>query len=108
MVAMSNPNVSLKIVSIPPGSAPQRIREQMVGIIIPLPSEDDLANHVPSRAEMHPLTTRLGNLGGFPVVRTEAVEALKKSYKNEAARFWAAFDTCVFLYLPVDTVEIVS
>lgn len=73
----------IKIVATPPGFAPLDIREQWVDIEIPLApiefSDDSLK--------------RIGdeNVGGYQVAALDAIEALEKSGKTEAAKFWKEF-----------------
>ena len=72
------------ITSTPPGFAPEHIREQWIGVEIPLLGIED---------PQQPLGNRSGteNLGGYRVLPKDAVDALEKAGKHEAVEFWAPY-----------------
>src|SRR4051812_11041468 len=75
---------SIKIIAVPFGFAPLHIREQWVGIQIPLATKDELQNS--------PLSgIKIGNenSAGHIVLRKKAIEALREAGKDEAAEFWS-------------------
>ena len=73
----------IRITSTPPGFAPLEIREQWVGVEIPLASSADFERNAPG-------LLRLGteNLGGYRVTGVAAISALESAGKNDAASFW--------------------
>lgn len=74
---------SIRIIAVPPGFAPRAIREQWVGVSIPLATKDDLRRY--------PLSGQsLGNenKGGHLVLRSRAIEALRTAERGEAAAYW--------------------
>jgi len=71
----------IKIIAIPPGFAPQEIREQWVGIEIPLSK-----NPIPHGEESFRSGSENGD--GYQVLATEAIVALRNAGKNDAANFW--------------------
>lgn len=76
--------MKIKIFATPPGTAPEKIREQWIGVEIRLIGIENKSK---------PLGFRSGieNLGGYQVLPKDAVEALKKSGKIEAANFWSSY-----------------
>ncbi len=70
----------IKIISTPPGSEPERIRKQWVGIIIP--TIGIKGKHT---------RTDIENLGGFIVSPMEAIKALIKEKRDEAVIFWTPY-----------------
>jgi len=80
--------VKVKITSVPPGGAPLKIRQQWVGLELPL---------VEGELEPGILLSVTGgkpdprSFGGFPVKTTDAIAALHAAKKNEAARWWEAW-----------------
>lgn len=73
---------SIKIIAVPPGFAPLDIRKEWVGVEIPLPaSVDDPPGN---------LRTGTANIGGYTVRKPDAIEALRKAGKEEAAKWWAS------------------
>jgi len=77
---------SIRIISTPPGFADQDIREAWVGLVIPLPTEEEIAIDPPS-------TTSFGNenKGGYVVMTHAAVAALREAGQVRAAVFWERF-----------------
>lgn len=76
--------MKVKIISLPPGVAPEHIRLQWINVEIPLLGIENINK---------PLGFRSGfeNLGGYQVRPDHAVEALKKYNKIEAADFWSNY-----------------
>lgn len=81
----------IKITQIPPGFAPENIRKQWVGIEIPLAEQP-----IPEGKE----GARIGNenIGGYQVAGIEAVRALRKAGKDEAADFWEDYSGGMFTF----------
>jgi hypothetical protein len=74
---------SIRIIAVPPGPAPEVIREAWVGVKIPLATEEDL--------EKFPLSgARWGseNVDGHMVLSSLAVTALRTGGNIEAVEFW--------------------
>ncbi len=70
----------IKIVGVPPGFAPEEIRRQWVGIEIPLlEAGENLSKEG---------WVGTGNEGGYVVSGGDAITALRKAKKHEAATFW--------------------
>ena len=74
----------IKIISTPPGFAPEEIREQWLNVEIPLAQ-----NPIPEGKEV----ARIGNdnAGGYQVKGSDAVQALRDAGKDQAADFWQAY-----------------
>ncbi len=72
----------IRIIAAPPGFPPQHIRDQWVGLELPL------ADQNPGPGP----TLRIGteNGDGYVVETRAAIEALKAAGKEEAADFWEA------------------
>lgn len=87
-----DPAGSIRIVSVPPGFAPEAIRKQWVGIRIPLATKKERRLNPPSRFGIGS-----SNQGGFLVLRSKAVEALRDAGRNRAADYWG--DTQLGYYL---------
>ena len=75
---------SIKIVSIPPGQAPESVRKEWIGVVIPLlPEQEDdvigcgVLDGVPSNE----------NRGGYQVSARVAVDEVKKK-APEAGQWW--------------------
>lgn len=74
---------AIKIIKIPPGFTPEKIRKEWVGVTIPLATRENYRQHPPSGI-------RIGdeNIGGFEVAAEDAIKALQDAGKNRAAGFW--------------------
>ena len=81
----------IKIITTPTGVAPQRIREQWIGIEIPL-SE----NPIPKRNGV--FNTGNSNGDGYRVNGTDAVKALIAVDKHEAADYWIPYQSGKFFF----------
>ena len=71
----------IKILDVPPGTAPHRMREQWVGIEIPL-TDDPV-----SEKEIAELI-REPNKNGYQTKRADTLCALREAGRFEAAFFW--------------------
>lgn len=77
---------SIRITDVPPGSlAPLEIRQQWVGVEIPLATEDEL--------RANPIVGKIGNQNddGHIVLRSKAIEALQAAGRQKAADYWQSF-----------------
>lgn len=96
---------AIRIKAVPAGFAPEHIREQWVGTVIPLPTPEEVAQDPPT-------TFGLGAPGrdGPLVLRDKAIEALWQSGREEAARFWSNPDLRVgrFLQFKPEVCEVVE
>ena len=75
----------VKITSMPPGGAPVAIREQWIGVEMPLeqgPSEPGILRSV-TGGKPNPKS-----YGGFPVKTEDAIQALREQGREEAAEWW--------------------
>lgn len=72
---------SIRIVSIPPGQAPEWVRKEWIGVEIPLPEQKSGGIQVGVRGG------KAENEGGYQVDTSKAIEALKKK-SPKAARWW--------------------
>ncbi|MEI7689159.1 MAG: hypothetical protein WCI91_03160 [Candidatus Nomurabacteria bacterium] len=81
----------IKIVEVPPGFAPKHIREQWVGVEIPL-----VENPTPEGKESFQIGNQ--NSGGYQVDGVEAVRSLIADGKLEAANFWLPYATGNFKF----------
>lgn len=79
----SNTMSKIKIVSTPPGFAPQHIRDEWVGIEIPLPTKEQLSEDPPSGVSIGN-----ENANGYNVLTSDAITALKNAEKQKSAIFW--------------------
>ena len=76
---------SIRIKEIPPGFAPAEIREEWIGVEIPLATEEEL--------KANPPISRFGNANGdgYQVLTEKAIYALRHSGHPRAADFWEYF-----------------
>jgi hypothetical protein len=81
----------IKIVSTPPGFAPESIRKQWIDVEIPLAE-----NPIPKEK----VAMKIGgeNEGGYQVKGTDAVKALKDAGKDQAAEFWEPYSSGNFTF----------
>jgi len=80
----------IKIKDVPPGFAPKHIREQWIGIEIPLTEKP-----IP---EGQGFKTGNSNGDGYQVAGIDAVKALKDAGKKEAADFWEKYSSGNFIF----------
>ncbi len=72
----------IKIISVPPGQAPLEIREQWVGLVLPI------AEDAPERGiEIGVLGGKTENTGGYKVKTETAIIELEKQ-SPDAANWW--------------------
>jgi hypothetical protein len=93
----------IKIIATPPGFAPEFIREQWVGIEIPLPTNEQIAENPPSE-----LRTGNENEGGYLVLCSDAIAALKESEKYDAHDFWTTKGLGRYLLFKRDVCELID
>ncbi len=74
---------SIRIVSTPPGQAPEEIRRQWIGVEILLPEPES------GGIQMGVLGGKAENTGGYQVETITAIEALRKK-SPEAVEWWEA------------------
>ena len=81
----------IKITSVPPGFAPESIREQWVEIEIPLAenpiSDENVAMKIGNQ-----------NQNGYQVKGVVAVQALRDAGKDQAAEFWLPYSSGNFTF----------
>lgn len=73
----------IKIIAVPPGYAPEQIRKQWVGVILPVAEHRELAHISPLALE-----TSGPNANGHAVLCRSAVDALRRAGKSQAADYW--------------------
>lgn len=81
----------VRIISIPPGEAPEEIRKEWIGVIMPLselqPTQEELVRSTKGiSGDTTPPKKQVQ--GGFVVDIVDALEALDKSGKKKAANWW--------------------
>lgn len=94
---------SIRIIAIPPGFAPEKIRKQWLGVVIPMPSEEEIAEDPPSGFGIGS-----DNVGGHLVLRTTAIKSLRDAGKDEAANFWDSLPLGRFLQFKQEVCESAS
>ncbi len=94
--------LSVQIVEVPPGFAPEEIRQQWVGIILDAFTQDEIRYRRRMRYGVDN-----ANVGGFIVSRLAAVAALKLMGRREAADFWTGFSFGRYLQFRKDVCQIV-
>lgn len=94
---------SVRIITIPPGFAPEKIRKQWVGVELPLASDEEIAEDPPSGFGIGS-----DNTNGYLVLRDKAIEALRQAGKKEAADFWDSFPLGRFLRFKKEVCEVVA
>lgn len=75
----------IRIIHTPPGFADEHIRLKWIGVEIPLPTAEQLAENPPSG-----LSIGRENEGGYLVRTEDAVIALHNAGKHEVADFWGS------------------
>ena len=74
----------IKIKKTPPGFAPEEIREQWVGLILPCIGKED------PHTSVDPLfRTGTENIGGYQVATADAIKALEDAKLFDALKFWS-------------------
>ena len=75
----------VKIIRIPTGEAPVRVRRAWVGLVLPC---DPVMGYSPS-GEKGVISERfIKSRIGVSVLQSDAIEALEKAGRHEAARYW--------------------
>lgn len=75
--------MKIKIIAVPPGLAPEKIRQMWVGVEMQLATDEQLSADPPL------CSFGTGeNAGGFLVTFQDAIQALKDAKKDAAANFW--------------------
>lgn len=80
--------MKVKIIAMPPGGAPVSIREQWIGVEMPLekfPGEPGILRSV-TGGKPDPKS-----FGGFPVKTEDAIQALREQGREEAAEWWESW-----------------
>lgn len=98
----------IKIISVPPGEVPYRIREQWVGVEV-------LCFEAGARATVSVFggLPNPRNCIGYAVLTTEVISALKKRNATEAAEWWERWaksslaDGCVGLVFPENVCQVI-
>ncbi|MDR3548524.1 MAG: hypothetical protein P4M11_09720 [Candidatus Pacebacteria bacterium] len=75
---------AIRIISVPPGFASERIRREWVGITIRQPSKEE------QEGVGRTIRPDSSSRGGYVVRGYDAVQALRDAGKDEAADFWSA------------------
>ena len=75
--------MQIKIIATPPGDAPEWVREEWIGLTLPV------AENIPNKRTI--VSGVLGgpalNIGGYPIRTADAIEILRKK-SLEAAKWW--------------------
>lgn len=72
---------SIKIVAVPPGQAPEQVRREWVGLVIPLPEQSS------GGLQAGVLGGRPQNVGGYQVSTREALRLLNEKAPEAAQWF---------------------
>lgn len=87
------------IKQIPEGGAPESIRQEWVGITMPVRTFSLGSKAMEACSYFDALTfTVIDNPEPVTIVGMEAVEALKEAGKNSAAEFWLPFGLAEFVF----------
>ena len=78
--------MKIQIIEIPAGEAPKDIREQWIGLVLPVDASPAFETGIQEGVLGGP--PALENLNGFPVKFEDAIIALTKTGKTEAALWW--------------------
>jgi len=73
----------VRIVLMPPGFAPEEIRQQWVGVEIPLIDQDEA-----DALQDNPNWDASEQYGGSIVSTSDAIAALREAGREEAAQYW--------------------
>lgn len=85
----------IKIVAVPPGQAPDNVREAWVGLVLPVAEADG------DGVQLGALGGEAQNLGGYPVYGMDALKVLARA-NRKAFEWWlvnvpmAAYNDLVF------------
>ncbi len=72
---------SIKIVSMPPGQAPEEVRKEWVGLVIPLPDQETGGHQIGVRGG------KAQNAGGYQVDTKQALQLLNEKAPTAAEWF---------------------
>lgn len=75
----------IRIISTPPGQAPEWVRDEWVGVELPV--EENTPSEDVGVLQLGINGGRPENLGGYPIRTQDAIEALREK-SPEAARWW--------------------
>lgn len=73
---------SIRITAVPPGNAPDYVREAWVGVEIPLAPDQEVGDDK--------FWSGRGNVGGYLVQTSDAIDALRAADKSDIAAYWEA------------------
>lgn len=93
----------IKIIATPPGFAPEDIRNQWVGVEIPLPTKEQLAEDPPSS-----FGSGNQNQGGHIVLTSDAITSLEQSEKHSTVAFWQSLGLGKYLRFHKDCCEVID
>lgn len=93
---------SIRIIVVPPGFAPEAIREQWLGLELPLATEETLRTCPPSN-----FRTGTENGDGYIVASRDGIAALSAAGKAEAAAFWGDYPGSFYLIFKKEVCEVV-
>ncbi len=94
---------SIRLIEVPPGPAPKYIRIQWLGVLIPMPSEEELAT-----VKLSEFRIGSENIGGYLVYSEAAIKSLRDAGKHEAANWWAATGIGKFLQFKKEVCEVID
>ena len=83
---------TIRIISTPPGFAPEYVREDWVGLELSLVTKEELRTNPRSGFKIGS-----ENDGGYLVLRANAIEALRAAGKEDAANFWEEMPLGMYL-----------
>lgn len=84
--------MKIKIIAIPPGEAPEEIRKEWIGMILPVAE-----NKPPDTIQRGVVSGKSSNITGYSVETEVAIEELGKK-NSEAANWWKRHvNLCPFL-----------
>ena len=86
----------IRIIETPPGQAPESIREQWIGLELPIQEEKD---------DGRGLRDGTANSGGYKVLASDAISALREAGKEEAANYWEGLLGATILVFRTDCCE---
>ncbi len=95
--------MKIKIIAVPPGFAPEEIRQAWVGVEIPLVTEEELS--------VDPPVATFGtaeNAGGYMVTFGDAISALREARKEPAAVFWEDMSLGIYLEFNKNVCQLVE
>ena len=94
---------SIRIIVTPPGPAPEFVRAHWVGVLIPLATEDEIAQDPPSG-----FSIGSENISGYLVLRAKAIKALGDMDREDAANYWSQLLCGRYLRFKKEACELVA